>query len=484
MKQQLVFNTTKKAASHANRGGWQQAGKGKGLSLQRSAVNRDAPDVAPPIVHDVLRSPGRPLDGNIRSTMESRLGNDFSHVRVHTDTHAAESANAVNAHAYTVGRNVVFGRNQYAPGTDTGRKMLAHELVHTLQQQGGSFQGAPKQHTTSPSAIHEKEASTLARNVVWREKPDSYILTAGNPKSGVPVQVSPLPASVSLLQRQERPRSQSVGSLSRLERLYRYSARELGDPQLQEAALNVATCIEQEGRGAFCETLVTDDDLWHMYGEYSLIEDVLGTERADAALRDHNLTSVAAEAVGGEVAATGSGATAPAAGVAVAGAAPALPQAPVGPAPTAPTRPPLRVIPGGGGAPAPRSVPRAPGGAVGPVIVIAVGIAVYVQLSEYGAFQTKAFDAGYRYLPSGYGVCMRGCHSPRAPQRTQPPFEFPLPEPEPLTPAETDQLRDWIRQLPPISGPQEEPGEGTAPIPVPRTERRRSRPYRPSCKRG
>ena len=70
--------------------------------LQRSAVS-SAPEAVPPIVHDVLRSPGAPLDAQTRAFMEPRFGHDFSRVRVHTDAQAAESARAVNALAYTVG---------------------------------------------------------------------------------------------------------------------------------------------------------------------------------------------------------------------------------------------------------------------------------------------------------------------------------------------------------------------------------------------
>ena len=68
--------------------------------------------------------------------MEPRFGHDFSGVRVHTDARAAESAWSVNALAYTVGRDVVFGTGQYAPGTSGGRRLLAHELTHVVQQQG------------------------------------------------------------------------------------------------------------------------------------------------------------------------------------------------------------------------------------------------------------------------------------------------------------------------------------------------------------
>jgi peptidoglycan hydrolase-like protein with peptidoglycan-binding domain len=165
--------------------------KKKGQLLQRRAVNQNGPAVAPPIVHEVLRSPGRPLDPATRAYMESRFGHDFSQVqttaatvaraglaigptndraereadrlshqvmrasapagptgtarssrhnfsdvRVHTDDRAAESARVVNALAYTVGNHVIFAKRQYAPMTTAGRRLLAHELIHTIQQAG------------------------------------------------------------------------------------------------------------------------------------------------------------------------------------------------------------------------------------------------------------------------------------------------------------------------------------------------------------
>jgi len=89
---------------------------------------------APPIVHEVLRSPGQPLDKATREFMEPRFGHDFSHVRVHTDAKAAESARVVGARAYTVGRDLVFAEGQFAPSTWRGRELLGHELTHNLQQ--------------------------------------------------------------------------------------------------------------------------------------------------------------------------------------------------------------------------------------------------------------------------------------------------------------------------------------------------------------
>ena len=92
---------------------------------------------APPIVHQVLRSPGRPLDTATRTFMESRLGADFSDVRVHTDSLAAESAGSINALAYTVGRDVVFGPGQFTSGNQVRQRLLAHELAHVIQQDRG-----------------------------------------------------------------------------------------------------------------------------------------------------------------------------------------------------------------------------------------------------------------------------------------------------------------------------------------------------------
>jgi hypothetical protein len=88
-------------------------------------------------VDQVLASPGRPLEPTLRQDMEQRFSYDFGCVRVHTDTNAAESAQTVRSHAYTVGGDIVFGLGQYAPAKSEGRRLLAHELTHVVQQSGG-----------------------------------------------------------------------------------------------------------------------------------------------------------------------------------------------------------------------------------------------------------------------------------------------------------------------------------------------------------
>jgi hypothetical protein len=89
---------------------------------------------APAVVHQVLRSSGQPLDGRARSVMERQFGHDFSGVRVHTDREASASAEAVQAHAYTVGNDIVFRAGRYEPGSRAGQRLLAHELTHVVQQ--------------------------------------------------------------------------------------------------------------------------------------------------------------------------------------------------------------------------------------------------------------------------------------------------------------------------------------------------------------
>jgi peptidoglycan hydrolase-like protein with peptidoglycan-binding domain len=188
-------------------------------SLQRrtrnSELEAESPGGVPRIVHDVLHSPGQPLDGATRAFMEPRFGHDFSRipatsershgavsalrvgpavdrfeleadhiaetvmraparaespvsydfsrVRVHADGRAAESARAVNAKAYTVGDHIVFGAGEYAPESSAGRKVIAHELAHTLQQSNeGAARTAQLQRTIGDG--HDLQAPRFSGN--------------------------------------------------------------------------------------------------------------------------------------------------------------------------------------------------------------------------------------------------------------------------------------------------------------------------------
>lgn len=88
---------------------------------------------APQIVHDALASPGSALPASVRTGFEHLFDTDFGHVRIHTDGLAQQSARAVGARAYTVANHVVFGQDAYAPGTCSGRSLIAHELTHVIQ---------------------------------------------------------------------------------------------------------------------------------------------------------------------------------------------------------------------------------------------------------------------------------------------------------------------------------------------------------------
>lgn len=102
--------------------------------LQRKAISNDEISEVPPIVHEVLRSPGQPLDPAIRGFFEPRFGHDFSQVRVHRDEQSAHAAEAINASAFTLGNSIWFGRGMYRPEAAFGQRLLAHELAHVVQQ--------------------------------------------------------------------------------------------------------------------------------------------------------------------------------------------------------------------------------------------------------------------------------------------------------------------------------------------------------------
>lgn len=109
------------------------------------------PDGASPIVEDTLRTPGQPMDAATRTWFERRFGHDFGNVCVHQDSRAIASARAINARAYTVGHDIVFGDGQYAPHTPSGRHLLAHELAHVIQQRPTGERGAGTGASGDPS---------------------------------------------------------------------------------------------------------------------------------------------------------------------------------------------------------------------------------------------------------------------------------------------------------------------------------------------
>ena len=106
----------------------------KQMQTKPVQANETEETATPPIVNEVLQSSGQPLDTSTREFMESRFNHDFSRVRVHTDPAAAESADAIGALAYTVGQDIFFGTQHHLPASVSGKRLIAHELTHTIQQ--------------------------------------------------------------------------------------------------------------------------------------------------------------------------------------------------------------------------------------------------------------------------------------------------------------------------------------------------------------
>jgi len=122
----------------------------------KRAGSAESPAVeAPPAVHEMLSSAGRPLDEPTRGYFEPRFNQDFSQVRVHTDERAAASAQALGALAYTVGPHIAFGGSNFAPSSDDGRRLIAHELTHVVQQ--GAAIAAERQDANGASAENRAE---------------------------------------------------------------------------------------------------------------------------------------------------------------------------------------------------------------------------------------------------------------------------------------------------------------------------------------
>jgi len=156
----------------AQRAGGERAGAGLRVSRRESSAS-PSPHIsdAPPAVDRVLRSAGAPLDDSARAFFEPRFGHDFGSVRVHANREAAESAGGISARAYTVGSHIVFGAGEYAPTSEAGRQLLAHELAHTIQQgasaphshaeSGGGRESAPVARQRSPALRLQRMSAPL-----------------------------------------------------------------------------------------------------------------------------------------------------------------------------------------------------------------------------------------------------------------------------------------------------------------------------------
>jgi hypothetical protein len=131
-------------------------------------------DEAPDKVRSVLSRSGEALEPGVAADMSSRLGADLSDVRIHRDAAASESAQAVNANAYTVGSDIVFRAGQYDPSSPSGQRTLAHELSHVVQQRAGAVEGTDVGGglaLSHPSDRFEREASSAAERLMAGDAP-------------------------------------------------------------------------------------------------------------------------------------------------------------------------------------------------------------------------------------------------------------------------------------------------------------------------
>lgn len=148
-------------------------------SIQRHITSEEDGSEVPSIVYEALQSPGQPLDSNTRVFMESRFGQDFSRVRVHTDAKAAASTQSLNALAYTTSNDIVFGASRYTPETVEGKRLLAHELTHVMQQTKDNANNSllkAIQREESPAAKPNPQSAPTLKNIIPFEQGDRLTL--------------------------------------------------------------------------------------------------------------------------------------------------------------------------------------------------------------------------------------------------------------------------------------------------------------------
>jgi outer membrane protein OmpA-like peptidoglycan-associated protein len=204
------------------------------VQTKRIQVGGTGQIAAPPMVHDVVRSPGQLLNPATRAFMEPRFGYDFSRVRVHADAKAAESAGALTALAYTVGQDVVFGAGQYQPNTSAGQQLLAHELSHTIQQ-GAALRQSPLRQPIRKSLVQARLVQTpiIARKNDAKAGPshranDKNQLKSELHPSGVAHLYADQVASIYFGIKSYVPDQDDHKALKALAEEYRYTAQRLG----------------------------------------------------------------------------------------------------------------------------------------------------------------------------------------------------------------------------------------------------------------
>jgi hypothetical protein len=160
---------------------------------------RDLPSVeAPPIVHQALHSPAQSLDASTRASLEPNFGARLDRVRIHAGDQAAQAARAVHAQAYTVGNDIFFAAGRYNPQSSEGRRLLAHELTHAIQQSGGArgLSPAPRAVARDPQPGDPPKAAAPAPSAPTdAKKPQNGQATVPVPPAQLPAPLQPAPAA-------------------------------------------------------------------------------------------------------------------------------------------------------------------------------------------------------------------------------------------------------------------------------------------------
>jgi len=376
-------------------------------------------------IAELLSSPGQALSPEIRASFEPRFGVDFSAVRVHTDDAAARSAASLQAAAYTVGHHLVFGAGHYAPGSTSGRRLIAHELAHVVQQRGADGSGV-----RAPSLVQREGAPG----------------TGGRPGTG--------PAN---------PGVSSDKWRADLEAAYRRAG-------YSEAANAVSNC---RNWGA-CDHLLTLHEAWEAY-RAGRVEAKLGDppEREPGRGASGN-TGIVAAGMTAPVALGGGGA-ATAAETTVAKT--ALERASIQWGTRA-------AIMEGGAVATEGTAAATTGASAGAVAVpVAVGVVLVlatIDLIGWSRFQAKLQQLGYTILPDPLGTCIGNCH--HASETQAPTFgssnsgpssgtfsrltpSSPMSPFRPMSPDDIKAIEDWITPR-----PEAKTGPSTSSRPQPRPD--------------
>ena len=408
--------------------------------IQRSPGQPSAPaDTAPASIDHALAGPGSPLDPALRQDMEQRFGYDFSRVRMHSGAAAEQSAREVNANAYTVGHDVVFRAGRFAPATHEGRRLLAHELAHVVQQ--SSLEGI------SASQSNEKRGLSPTHSRIQRQP------------EGAPRAISTGLKGENRALRDGVPIEKWSEELESQYRIRGHFAR-----------ANAIRACRLEGMPA-CRRILTSAELQVLYDRNIVPQQA--TERAPGGPPTAAAGGVAvatALAVQGGAAAESAVATTATERAVLAG----VRAATVGVEPTV------------GAATVEAAVPvGASTGAAAPVVAGATFVLPAVITGyhwyRWKTFQEKWIAAGYVLLEDPLRICTGGCHLPSVPKRPTDLPEFPPVEPvgpfpfhpprQPLPPEWTELKPFEAKRAAPRAIPT--PGPKSVPKPDPRTEDRR-----------